>query len=699
VVPLWSGQRGRLAALALAVLSTCGSVSFAAAPGAAAAAGKRPSLTLVDQSEWVTPTAGGGAASFELTLKATDPPQDARVTVVVYTRLHTRSGLAMTLRSGPTTAEVGQITAPLSALPPDPHSPGSVELDIAVTTSNVTVPSPAIDLGCSAAADPADTGTCPGVYPVVVTLRGGATTRSFTTFLTYATGDSATPLDFAWVVPVSTPVTVRAHASTLADAVAPLSARESGALAGLVSELHANPQVPVTVVASPETLQELSASGSAGRSAVAELAAMSADQAVTELPAEPYVPIDLGALDAADAVEVGAQMDAGAAALQQLGVKTSAPDVWVVDTGPVGSRLAAGMTGIHASLLIAPATDLTAATNGTDGTWTAPFDLQLARSTRAHAGSSVTAAAADPQLRSELSRSAVDPALAATQFLADLAMVHFEAPYTPTPRGILAVPPKGWTPNSTFDRVLLAGLEGNPDVVPVTTSTYFTTVPNVGARDLARPGTGPGLSASVSRALGTARSTLTEFEGAVAGAPPVLSQLTRLLLDSEDGELGSAAQAAAIGTFRRVLSAQLHLVKFASGGTVTLTARTGWIPITVVSSAHYTVVGRLTLTGHEGFEFPDGSSHRMTLDHPSNPIRIDVRARSSGDLPLTATFTSPDGALTIATGTFTVRSTATSLVGIVLTAVALAVLLVWWARTWWAARRRRRPRGPHPVQR
>jgi len=37
-----------------------------------------------------------------------------------------------------------------------------------------------------------------------------------------------------------------------------------------------------------------------------------------------------------------------------------------------------------------------------------------------------------------------------------------------------------------------------------------------------------------------------------------------------------------------------------------------------------------------------------------------------------------------------VRSTATSWVGVVLSALALGVLGAWWARTWWGGRRRKR---------
>jgi len=112
------------------------------------------------------------------------------------------------------------------------------------------------------------------------------------------------------------------------------------------------------------------------------------------------------------------------------------------------------------------------------------------------------------------------------------------------------------------------------------------------------------------------------------------------------------------------------------------------------------VIGTLSVSGNK-FVFPHRSSHpEMRLNHVTNPWRVLVKARSSGDLPLHAVFTSPNGRLVFAQRVLTVRSTATSVVGIVITVLALAVLLTWWGRTWWAGRRRRqrlRAAGTAPV--
>jgi hypothetical protein len=79
--------------------------------------------------------------------------------------------------------------------------------------------------------------------------------------------------------------------------------------------------------------------------------------------------------------------------------------------------------------------------------------------------------------------------------------------------------------------------------------------------------------------------------------------------------------------------------------------------------------------------------------------------RASGAFPLRITATSPDGVLTVSRARVTVRSTAVSGVGLVLSIGALLVLVVWWASHWRTARRNRRlvdpatgnPPDPAPV--
>jgi hypothetical protein len=266
---------------------------------------------------------------------------------------------------------------------------------------------------------------------------------------------------------------------------------------------------------------------------------------------------------------------------------------------------------------------------------------------------------------------------------------------------VVAVPPSNWTPTTAFDDALLQGLKTNPDVQATTLDGFFSAFSKVPSstlttRRLQSPGTGPVLAPSLAHLVSTARLRLTAFDRAVPSNPPVLSQLDQLLLATESDDLQQAGQVAGVGTFERALDGQLSLIQLATERTITLTARTGHIPVTIVSTAPYPMVGTLSIAG-DRFVFPHGATQRLKLDHTTNPVRIEVEARSSGDLPLEVSFESPTGGLLIAHGQLTVRSTATSLVGVVLTALALVVLLGWWARTWWAGRRRRASRSRTPT--
>ena len=86
-------------------------------------------------------------------------------------------------------------------------------------------------------------------------------------------------------------------------------------------------------------------------------------------------------------------------------------------------------------------------------------------------------------------------------------------------------------------------------------------------------------------------------------------------------------------------------------------------------------------------EFPEGETIPLVLTEPSTRIDIPVRARTSGAFPLQIDVTTPDGQRRLAMSRYTVRSTAVSGAGLVLSIGAGAFLVVWWARHWHRTRR------------
>ncbi|MGO9458405.1 MAG: hypothetical protein ACLP62_15385, partial [Acidimicrobiales bacterium] len=624
---------GLLAAILLPVLGF-GVTRAGALP--TASSGDPAPLALAGQSPWVTPTPPGSPRTFTLDLKpAGATPASDEVVATLYTVLKTRSAFEQTLKAAPAGTALDH-THPV-ALSAMPVSGGDRSLAVSVLPDPTASPAPAagtptLDLHCEG------TGTCTGVYPVVVTLLrplGGGRTAAvphstFTTYLTYSAVKSATPLGFTWVAPVAAPVSVTPGQGGDAPSVDPLPSAAAAALEGLAATLAARPTVPVTLDTSPQTLQALAADGPRGAQAVSRLAAMStADPTTRQFLPETYVPVDLGALGGAgEGEEITAQSDLGTSVLRSLGVTTAAHSSTWVATATVGTALRPAMSRIGDDRLVLPDADL-APPRSVEGTWASAFALPLGR------GAPVEAAPSDGELAQHFDADPSDPALEANQLLADLAMIHFEAPNTATPRAVVAVPPAGWVPSRTFDAELLAGLATDPVVRATTLSAYFSSFPAVtGAsspsRRLAAGGAGPVLPASLAHRLTTSRLRLTAFDAAVTGAPRVKTQLDELLLDAESSDLSTAGMAAGVRSFAQALGAQLSQVQLATQRTVTLTARTGLIPVTILSSAGFTVVGTLVLSGGR-FVFPRGNTRRLTLDHPTNPTRIDIEARTSGD--------------------------------------------------------------------
>ncbi|HEY1831274.1 MAG TPA: DUF6049 family protein, partial [Acidimicrobiales bacterium] len=197
------------------------------------------------------------------------------------------------------------------------------------------------------------------------------------------------------------------------------------------------------------------------------------------------------------------------------------------------------------------------------------------------------------------------------------------------------------------------------------------------------------LTAEEAQHIALDRSDLSSFSAAVSGHPASVTTLADLLLATEDQRFSAGQRAAAVTTYNRAFSAELGLITLAAERTITFTSRSAHIPVTVLSSAPFTVKVVLTLSSDK-FSFPDGATRTLTLSRQSTPVRVQAISRTSGDrLPVVITLTTPDGALTIATTGVTVHSTSISIVGIALTVLAGLVLLVWWVRTWRKGRRRR----------
>ena len=132
----------------------------------------------------------------------------------------------------------------------------------------------------------------------------------------------------------------------------------------------------------------------------------------------------------------------------------------------------------------------------------------------------------------------------------------------------------------------------------------------------------------------------------------------------------------------------LARIRVPAPGTITLTARSGAIPITFRNDTGQPVRILVGLSSRK-LDFPTGALQVVALPPRSVTVRFDVRSRTSGTFPLDLSVRSADGSLLIAQGRFKVRSTVVSTVGLALVIGAAVFLIGWWA---YDIRRRRRAR-------
>ena len=529
-----------------------------------------------------------------------------------------------------------------------------------------------------------------GVYPVriqLVDLSNSSVLGSFTTHLVYSDSPADTQrLRVAVVLPVQ--VTQRASRS---PSPTELLARPSSALAtpraavidavvatvATVATQHAS--VPLTMQVSGQTVDLLATTSHQG--ALAQLGQLASSPDVHQFTSAPFTPVDATALvDSGLTSELGLQVSRGVTSLSAATDRpapsaTSGLGAWItgdgLDLNAVGALAADGFRQA-----VVPASSVTGAP--TDGSTTHSFSLPGAR------GSQLTAVSSNDDLTARFSSVPGNPVLAAHQLVAELAQLYYERPNGSAARGVLAVAPATWTDDPAFVDALLGSLESNPVLQPVTTSQLFALFPSPATcRPTCRSISTTSAVGLPVTAIRAQRARMDGFAGSV-GSRPLADALGDLVLSGESQGLRPTQQAAVISNAGGALDAQLGQLAVEGNQTVTLTASSGLIPVTIVSGASYPVTGSLVLSSDK-LLFPNGetqwSSPVTLLPRHSNVVYVRVRTRTSGVFRLAVVLRAPDGTLRLASGELSVRSTSSSVVGVVLTAGAMAVLAAWWIRT------------------
>lgn len=661
-------------------------------------------LRLLGQS---TDVAAGGSWQIHVAVQSSAPATE-RLRLEIYPRLTTRTAFRETL-TGRVFGEPWRSTSmALNTLPADSGGGVTLAVPVDAQSSNPDIPDFQVNSSQS------------GLFPVQVELldSGYNPIRTLTTYLLFSAGGPSQTgfprlnvslsldLGAAPPIPSSAPLTADATTASLQAAAGQLPAATVSALAEEVAVLRRHPNVPLSVDVTPQTADALGAlvrespsptPGSPAGQAASTLSTLSHLVAGHDqlLPAT-WVKTALSDLSAAGlSGEIVQQFAAGAASLEADLHRDPATSTWVVDR-----PLDAGTLGIlrahGAQRLIVPSSDLRALPKSLETfTDAAPAEL-------VSGGGNLTVDAADPQLSAHFSNSS-DQVLAANQLLAELAMIQLETPSHV--RGVAILPPAGWVPSSAFLDTLLAGLDNNPLLEPVTADQLFAAVPAATDHSTLRSlaPTAPPTPLSDASTIRLARAVAQGFAAVLPRASGTTAEMARRILLSESSQLTTAQRSDVLGP---VVAAATPLDKGISlpGATsITLTARQGNLPLTILtspSSLHPQVQLRLSsdkltfepfspVGGHCTQASASSEVCQLALTTAVTTVKVPVEARTSGVFTLNVSLSSPNGSLVFASNRDTVRSTAVSGVGVILIVLAALGLAFWWFRNLRHGRRAR----------
>jgi hypothetical protein len=641
-----------------------------------AGAGGEAAIRLVSQDAW---TAVGG--ELHLSLAIDGAAAGNTVSFVAHSSVASREEFDRSLGEDGLGSVIDQVTVPIEFVPASASGSRPVTLGLEVSGG----PRLAEKLGARRA----------GVFPLEIELLD-PDEQSLARVVTYivvaapaGSSDAVSdPLGVAWVWPLAAAPALRPNGEP--DPAIVRQLRSRGRIGRQAVALERAAGVPLTVVPSPETLESWSLLAQHNDALVPGIDALRQALTTTQFLGTTYVPVDLPSLLASGMPSaVDAQLLVGADTLG--GFFGARIDPRTALARPVDDRTVDRLQTASVDRFVV---DGTALADHTDNE-TIGHPFALGTSTGA------SAVAADRDLTNLLTGDA-DPAVRAQRFLAGLAVVAFESP--DEARAVTAVNTPDFDPPARLLDAVLTGLRGNPLLRPMTVANVFEQIEpattddgNPISRALA-PYLPPGTPVAAS-AYASAQTKLDTFE-AFAPDAPGLNVARHALLSSVSsawsGAAGAAEARAQLAGATAVADGFLSRIHVPTKSTITLTSRSGDIPITFRNSTGQKVDVLVQLASAK-LSFPDGAQQLITLKPKSTTVRFEVVARTSGSFPLRVTLRSGDGSLLIGQADFRVEATAVSAAGLFLIIGAAVFLLLWWLVHYRRERARRHAAKAIPV--
>lgn len=617
-----------------------------AAPGAAQEAGSSgPTLTLIDQPIVVAPD-----GDFTVLLEVDDAPAAVDIAVDIYDAAQPNEVV------GPEPDEDPVATFPVVDLPPADGDPRPVGFRIQLYGEGQPKPDPAWGWEIDE----------PGVYPVRVRLRDADENR----LQTLMTSIIRLPEADQQVAQTGAALLVGVHGPIPEDPQERAATDTADAdlledLDPVLDVLADRPALPATFSITPDTIARIGGDDEAAGD-LARLRAELAPEQRTVLDA-PLVDVDPASLvQAGLADNLTLQRDFGRQTLAEV-LEPPIERTWQLDDRVDEDALAQLRTrGISQTLLPG---DALASGAGV----LAPVDLPSGGgTTRAVSVSAAYAVGADPQ---------GDPVLAAHRLLARLATAG--AGPTGTPAVVVEVDP-AVASEQTLQIVADALLLGTPFFTATDVPAVLDSPPAPAGAVMATPA--PTDLDAYPATYRTAQADLDSYQSMVGGRPELISPYERTLAVSAARDLPLEQRQRDAASVSAALQVPFTSISIPERDKVTLGADDAQFPLPIESDLDEPVKVVIELEANDRVSFPNNRIEE-TLEPGSTEVDIRVQTRAAGDTPVRITVRSPDDGVVLAEGRYTIRSTAVSGVGIVLTVGAALFLALWWGRHWRRTRR------------
>lgn len=650
---------------------------------------------LVDFPPWTGPQ-----DFLRITLDVTNagqrPAANLRVAFSIYEAVDTRSRLQNTFR-GSLGSLLGSDTIPVEGV----LEPGA--------TRKITVEKALAEISAVRISRK------DGAYPVRIIVRSDvAASNPIETSMIFFTGPPLEPLALSLVIPLHSPsIYGDGYRPRLVTSSSLEKSLSSGRLARILDALEKHPEVPVTLAPSGLLLDMLDdLSGGYAKLVAKKVVRIGPEDPAAQLAARtlarlrllggrpatrvipmPYSAASLGALvgtsleDLAQSqvVETRTRLSADPGGI--LGIRSTEgwllPAYRSLDEPTVSALQRSGVSRI----VLSPSS-----LREVPGALTRAAPLQVKSRT-----GSVLALVEDDGLKRVLDQPSPDgetptrmsSLITRQRFLAESATIALERPALK--RGVVAVAPPGWAPQAVEIEGLLESLGAavwmrgaTVDSLAALASPTSTPVPLVGPDSPAVEAPQPP-SREYFLQLRDARRAIQKF-AELAPPPERLVGLQRRLLIAESADWWVSRSSLEKG--RRFASAipvelerQTKSIQAPGAQIITLTSRTGVIPLSVASGLEYPVDVFVKLDSDK-LRFPDGNRIPIQkLQSPARTIEVRTIAQATGTFPLRVRVQTATGTV-LSEASLTIRSTAYNVMAVSITAGAALFLFAWWIAGW-----------------